>query len=168
MLYEEEALAIISMHKFHRRDCVLQSVGGRLFIVRPVNVERCISCFSCIFACSRRTGHVDIGHAALRIKATPPPTAGGSGGNFIVIMCRACTEPVCLEACNYDAIKRKPGGGVIINQVKCVGCGDCTEACPLSAIFVDPLRKKAVVCIHCGECVEWCPHDILVKEEVKE
>jgi Fe-S-cluster-containing hydrogenase component 2 len=83
-------------------------------------------------------------------------------------MCRACKEPVCLEACQYDAIKNRRGGGVIISQEKCVGCGDCTEACPLSAIFVDPLRKKAVVCIHCGECVEWCPHDILVKTEVEE
>jgi len=73
-----------------------------------------------------------------------------------------------MEACKYDAIKQKPGGGIIINQVKCTGCGDCAEACPLTAIFVDPSRNKATVCIHCGECVEWCPHGILVKGEVDE
>lgn len=142
--------------------------GNTLNVVRPVNVERCISCFSCVFACSRRTGHVDLGHAALRIKSTPPPTAGGSGGNYVVIMCRACKEPVCLEACQYDAIRKKKGGGITINQAKCIGCGDCADACPLTAIFIDPLRKKATVCIHCGECVDWCPHNILIKEEVEE
>jgi carbon-monoxide dehydrogenase iron sulfur subunit len=138
-----------------------------LFLVRPVNVERCISCFSCIFACSRRTGHVDIGHAALRVKSTPPPTAGGSGGNYVIIMCRGCSEPICLDACKYDAIRKKKGGGILISAEKCVGCGDCTEACPLSAIFIDESRNKAVVCVHCGECVEWCPHGILVREDVK-
>jgi Fe-S-cluster-containing dehydrogenase component len=108
-----------------------------------------------------------LGHAALRVKTTPPPTAGGSGGNFIIVMCRACSEPICFEACEYGAMRKRPGGGVIINEQKCVGCGKCAEACPINAIFMDPSRKKAVVCIHCGECVQWCPHNILIKEEVK-
>jgi ferredoxin len=64
-------------------------------------------------------------------------------------------------------MRKRPGGGVIINEQKCVGCGKCAEACPINAISMDPARKKAVVCIHCGECVQWCPHNILVKEEVK-
>ena len=82
-------------------------------------------------------------------------------------MCRACSEPICFEACEYDAMRKRPGGGVIINEQKCVGCGKCAEACPINAISIDPARKKAVVCIHCGECVQWCPHSILIKEEVK-
>lgn len=64
-------------------------------------------------------------------------------------------------------MRKRPGGGVIINEQKCVGCGKCAEACPINAIFIDPSRKKAVVCIHCGECVQWCPHNILIKEEAK-
>jgi len=82
-------------------------------------------------------------------------------------MCRACSEPICFEACEYAAMRKRPGGGVTINEQKCVGCGKCAEACPINAISIDPARKKAVVCIHCGECVQWCPHNILIREEVK-
>ena len=39
-----------------------------------------------------------------------------------------------------------------INQDKCVACGNCTYVCPMGAIYIDPVVKRATVNLH--ECVE--------------
>lgn len=43
----------------------------------------------------------------------------------------------------------------------CIGCGKCTRACPIEAIKLDPVTKKAKVdegiCLGCGVCVRNCP-----------
>ena len=40
-----------------------------------------------------------------------------------------------------------------INPDKCVACGNCTYVCPMGAIYVDPVIKRAKV--DRIECVEW-------------
>jgi ferredoxin len=43
-----------------------------------------------------------------------------------------------------------------INQEKCVACGNCTYACPMGAIYIDPVKKRAQVnldeCVECYAC----------------
>ena len=39
-----------------------------------------------------------------------------------------------------------------INPKKCVACGNCTYVCPMGAIYIDPVLKRAT--IDRGECVE--------------
>lgn len=43
-----------------------------------------------------------------------------------------------------------------INPDKCVACGNCTYVCPMAAIYVDPLTKRATVdrdeCVECYAC----------------
>lgn len=51
---------------------------------------------------------------------------------------------------------------VNINKVKCTGCGDCVDSCPVEALSIE--NEKAVVndeCIDCGVCVEECPNGAL-------
>lgn len=43
-----------------------------------------------------------------------------------------------------------------INPNKCVACGNCTYVCPMGAIYIDPLIKRATVntdeCVECYSC----------------
>ncbi len=43
-----------------------------------------------------------------------------------------------------------------INPDKCVACGNCTYVCPMEAIYIDPLLKRATInrreCVECYAC----------------
>jgi ferredoxin len=43
-----------------------------------------------------------------------------------------------------------------INPQKCVACGNCTYVCPMGAIFIDPVIKRATInrdeCVECYSC----------------
>jgi len=45
---------------------------------------------------------------------------------------------------------------MIINQKKCVACGNCVPVCPMGAIYVDTFTKRAQIyddaCVECGTC----------------
>jgi len=45
---------------------------------------------------------------------------------------------------------------MIINQKKCVACGNCVAVCPMSAIYVDTKKNRADInndeCVECGTC----------------
>ncbi len=43
-----------------------------------------------------------------------------------------------------------------INPNKCVACGNCTYVCPMNAIYIDPVLKRATIdrdeCVECYSC----------------
>ena len=43
-----------------------------------------------------------------------------------------------------------------INPKKCVACGNCTYVCPMGAIYIDPVQKRATIdrdeCVECYTC----------------
>jgi ferredoxin len=43
-----------------------------------------------------------------------------------------------------------------INPKKCVACGNCTYVCPMGAIYIDPVKKRATIndaeCVECYAC----------------
>ena len=45
---------------------------------------------------------------------------------------------------------------MLINQDKCVACGNCTYVCPMGAIYIDPVKKRATIdrdeCVECYTC----------------
>jgi Fe-S-cluster-containing dehydrogenase component len=65
-----------------------------------------------------------------------------------------------VEACPTGAYSQRKGGGVRVKKSLCIHCGDCAEACPVDAIYLDA-TDHPFVCIHCGRCVDYCPHDCL-------
>jgi len=70
-----------------------------------------------------------------------------------------------MASCPANAIKRDPKtGAIIVQEEKCVGCGNCIHVCPYGAAFLDPVTKKAIICDLCGgdpACVRACPVDAL-------
>ena len=126
-----------------------------------VDVDRCVGCQCCMFACTRRHGEAGLGRSAIYVRS-----AGGVERGYVVIVCRACQDPPCAKACPVGALSLRPGGGVIVNYDACLGCGRCRDACPFGAVRWDPELDKPIICVHCGYCAEHCPHSVLKLEEV--
>jgi ferredoxin len=48
-----------------------------------------------------------------------------------------------------------------VDEESCIGCGKCSKVCPIEAIKIESISKKAIVdeniCLGCGVCVRNCP-----------
>ena len=127
-----------------------------------LDANRCVGCQLCMLACSNRLGYAGLTKSAIRVM-----TPGGVERGFTVIVCRACRDPPCARVCPEEALKARPGGGILLDLSKCIGCGHCVEACDIGAIRLDPETSKAIICVYCGYCADFCPHGVIALEEVK-
>jgi anaerobic carbon-monoxide dehydrogenase iron sulfur subunit len=126
-----------------------------------LDVERCVGCQSCMFACTRRLGQAGLEGSCIHVQS-----AGGIRKGFVVVVCRACPNPPCARVCPTDALQPRDGGGVRLQLDCCIGCGNCVEACPFGAIFWNDEKNKPVVCVYCGFCAAYCPYGVIAHEEL--
>ncbi len=126
-----------------------------------VDVDLCVGCMMCVFACSRRFGDGGVSKSAIKVASI-----GGIERGFKVIVCRACLDPPCIHVCPTGALKRREGGGVVIDLARCIECGNCVAACPYRAIMWDEETNRPVICTHCGYCTRYCPYGVIKLEEV--
>ncbi|HJH25796.1 MAG TPA: [Fe-S]-binding protein [Methanophagales archaeon] len=101
----------------------------------------------CMFACSRRVGRGGFDKSAIRVRS-----AGGIERGFVIVVCRACENPPCAKVCPTGALRERKGGGVILNEDKCIGCGFCAQACIMGAIFWDNEKNKLILRKFSGDC----------------
>ena len=118
----------------------------------PIN---CVGCRVCEIICSmRHTGTCNPARARLKIEGEEDTLISS------VRVCRRCKKAPCIAACPEFALGKDPETGVIIlNQELCIGCGECVEACPFGAMFLDPLTEMPISCDLCGGdpgCVKFC------------
>jgi Fe-S-cluster-containing dehydrogenase component len=115
-----------------------------------------------MFACARRSGVGGIEGSSIGIHS-----AGGFERGFVVVVCRACADPPCARVCPTDALVPRDGGGVRLSEDLCIGCGNCTPACPFGAVFWDVQQGKPQICIYCGYCARYCAYDVITLEEIE-
>lgn len=133
-------------------------------LLRVINREQCIGCYSCMFACSRTWFKIiSIEKAALRVK-----NYAGIEGAFSIRPCYGCFDPDCATACPTQALTPRKGGGVQFDEKKCKSCEDCRKACVPDALQWDSERKMPVVCHQCGVCVQFCPNDVIAMSEISQ
>ena len=126
-----------------------------------IDVNRCVGCQLCMFACNRRFGNGGLAKSAIMVRS-----AGGIERGFIVIVCRACPDPPCMKVCPTGALIKRDGGGVRIDYSKCIGCRNCVQACPVCAVFWNDAINKPNICVHCGYCADYCPYGVIKMVEV--
>ncbi|MCG6908591.1 MAG: glycyl-radical enzyme activating protein [Deltaproteobacteria bacterium] len=65
----------------------------------------------------------------------------------------------CPWCHNPEGLDRVPQ--VAYRQDRCIGCGECIDACPEKALALTPegVRTDETRCRHCGACSKACPAD---------
>ena len=136
-------------------------MSNSLFII---DISSCTGCGTCNIACKERAGLPDE-LDFLRVEAYEEGKYPNPSLNYRVTHCFHCAQPACATACPTDAILRREDGLVVIDAKKCIGCGDCIEACPFEAIVMLP-KNIAAKCDGCADevaigwdptCVRACP-----------
>ncbi len=164
---------------------VLEFLVERRFIngtaAMVIDLDRCTRCDDCVRACA--AAHENnprfIRHGPVQ------------DGFMIASACMHCQDPVCMIGCPTGAIHRMSAEGqVVINDVTCVGCATCANACPYNNIQVVVARdrdgrplhdavtrkpiEKATKCDLCVDqrggpaCANACPHDALARLDLSE
>jgi carbon-monoxide dehydrogenase iron sulfur subunit len=126
-----------------------------------LDADRCVGCQMCMFACNRRFSSGGYSKSAIHVRSV-----GGVEKGFTVVVCRACEDPPCVKTCPTDALRKRVGGGVLLDPSKCIGCGRCIDACVIGAVFWDEEKNKPIICVHCGYCTRYCPYNVIGLEEV--
>ncbi len=153
-----------------------------------IDVSKCSGCYNCQLAC--KDEHVgndwspyakaqpEIGQFWCKLNEQVQGSIPKVKIHYIPELCNHCEKPSCLPVCGEGAIYKRDDGFVIIDPEKCVGCGNCAEACPYDAVYSNPalgICQKCTGCAHLLDngyklprCVEACPTDAIKFGEEEE
>jgi len=137
-----------------------------------IDLNRCVGCHACAIAC-RAEWSVPVPYRRNWVKRLgPEATPKGMSFTFYPGLCNHCDKPMCTTVCPVDpeerVFKSKDGktkkmavratykdpfsGAVLIDKERCIGCGNCVEACPYGARYLneeldDPKADKCTFCV---------------------
>ena len=169
-----------------------------------IDYEKCVGCVACTVKCKKKI-IVDTLHDLSAVKSNVAfVRCSGDGRSHYqleqlgITSCKEAKKVdfkalgichtgcfgcgACEQVCRYDAIHVE-NGVAKVNPDKCVGCKDCTFACPMNLITIIPYKgmkkvpcsstadyeDKAAVCdsgcINCHDCLVNCPQAAIYAEE---
>ncbi len=137
-----------------------------------IDLNRCVGCHACAIAC-RAEWAVPVPYRRNWVKRLgPDATPKGLSFTFYPGLCNHCDDPKCTTVCPVDpeerVFKSKSGktkklairatykdpftGVVLVDKERCIGCGNCVEACPYGARYLneeldDPKADKCTFCV---------------------
>ncbi len=103
-----------------------------------------------IYICGSAQGQKEIDKAVSQAKGAASSAAIPMGkGEYVMELIRAtpsderCAKCYkCIEACPYTAISINEKGNIVVDLIKCRGCGTCAALCPSSAIELTYFRDE--------------------------
>ena len=169
-----------------------------------IDYDKCVGCVACTVKCKKKI-IVDTLHdlAVLKDKVAFVRCSGGNRASikYKEMGIQTCTEAAklnakdyglcttgclgqgtCTSVCRYGALSIV-NGTAKVDPDKCVGCKDCTYACPKKLIVMVPYKGMKMVpcastddyedksrvcdsgCIACGDCKANCPNEAIYAEE---
>jgi tetrathionate reductase subunit B len=90
---------------------------------------------------------------------------------FVPKLCNQCAHPPCVQVCPVGATFQTVDGVVLVDELRCIGCRYCIQACPYGARYLNPMTRTADKCTFCYHritkgmlpaCVEVCPTEARV------
>lgn len=189
-------------------DCVRACPEGAIEIIdnhAVIDYDKCVGCVACTVKCKKKI-IIDTMHdlTKLKDKVAFVKCNGGKKASEVYenLGITDCSEAVakinpkdynicttgctgqgnCTKVCRYDAISVVDGTAKV-DPDKCVGCKDCTYACPKDLIVMVPYKgiklvpcsstedyeDKAKVCdsacIGCEDCKVNCPNEAIYMED---
>ncbi|WP_128893991.1 4Fe-4S dicluster domain-containing protein [Longirhabdus pacifica] len=117
-----------------------------------LELDNCIGCRSCLAACTQCGGH-DEKYRNYVVDVNPLVDT-----QTMPLMCLHCVNPACARSCPAQAIQIHETGAVLSARVeKCIGCQNCTIACPYGIPKFDVEQN---LMYKCDLCIERTQHDI--------
>lgn len=130
-----------------------------------IDTTKCVGCMDCVVACKTEN---DVPEGLNRDWITTE-TRGRFPNLRMEIRserCNHCDNPPCVYCCPTGASHvHDPGGIVLVDPEKCIGCKACLASCPYDARYIHPkgYADKCTFCVHRVEngqepaCVAVCP-----------
>lgn len=127
------------------------------YSVLHVDVEKCTGCRNCEIVCSLfHKGESNPSRARIYVVRTQK----NGYITTIPVVCRQCTDALCMEMCPAQALQRDTRThGVVVDVDRCLGCRTCVEVCPFGGASVDARTGKSDKCNLCDgdpTCVKFC------------
>ena len=159
-----------------------------------VDLTLCSGCRRCEAACRQAAGferptaeelrdrslfdhHRPLGPQGYTTVNRYPKSSGDSenGAIYVKSNCLHCLDPACVSACIVGAMRKDPGGAVVYDPSRCMGCRYCMIACPFQMPTYEyenvltPQVRKCTMCQNEGNpnrggvpaCVQACPKECL-------
>ena len=129
-----------------------------------IDLTKCTGCQTCTVAC-KDAHNLEVGRNFRKVLEAESGSwkqdkATGAWHQdvcayYVSISCNHCADPACVKVCPTKAhFKRKEDGLVVIDTKKCIGCGACEHACPVTTERPEE-RARLNTCNLCEEKCEF-------------